>query len=294
MPVVGFSGLEKHASDHGYGLAVVNIQSLAIARGVIEGASDLNAPVVLSIRGSDLMEEIMPSLESMARRAPNPISLLATDIRDSEQAALAIRLGCNALAIDGALSDSIAGEVCAVAAACGIYVIDKIHSGPLIEIDDELESVTLGATGQVFSSWQNMEASVVELSSNFVRGIYNQAGASGQGTDALEHAGPWRPVEHLIVYNTTVDDETSAELAAEGRRVLDRIPGVRATWSGRALKPDASYRWCWLIRFAHAAVIDSYRDHPDHVAYADNHFRPIAGDRISIDYELIGTEESEA
>ena len=103
---------------------------------------------------------------------------------------------------------------------------------------------------------------------------------------------PWHPVEHLIIYNTPVDDAKSAELAAEGRRMLDRIPGVRATWSGRAVKDDAGYRWCWLFRFAHAAVIDSYREHPDHVAYADKHFRPIAGDRISIDYHLTGPEQS--
>jgi hypothetical protein len=295
MPVVGFSGLEKHANDHGYSLAVVNIHSLAIARGVIESAADLDAPVVLSVRGRDLMEEIMPSLESMARRARNPISLLATDILDSEQATLAIRLGCNALALDDALSETTADEINASAVSCGIQVIEqKALSGTLVVIDEELESVTLDAAGRVLASWHSMDAAVAEVAANLLRDSFGQAGASGQGADALENCGPWRPVEHLIVYNTTVDDKTSAGLAAEGRRVLDQIPGVRATWSGRALKPDASYRWCWLIRFAHAAVIDSYRDHPDHVAYADNHFRPIAGNRISIDYELIGTEENDA
>jgi len=39
-------------------------------------------------------------------------------------------------------------------------------------------------------------------------------------------------------------------------------------------------------------VIESYRDHPEHVAYADNHFRPQAGDRISIDYQLTGADET--
>ena len=98
-------------------------------------------------------------------------------------------------------------------------------------------------------------------------------------------------MEHLIIYNTITDDRTSAEIAAEGRRVLDRIPGVRATWSGRAVKEDAGYRWCWLIRFAHVEVIDSYREHPDHKQYADSSFRPVAGDRISIDFELTGADE---
>jgi fructose-bisphosphate aldolase, class II len=38
------------------------------------------------------------------------------------------------------------------------------------------------------------------------------------------------------------------------------------------------------VRFAHPAVIDSYRDHPDHLAFADNLFRPLAADRMTIDF----------
>jgi len=34
-------------------------------------------------------------------------------------------------------------------------------------------------------------------------------------------------------------------------------------------------------------VIESYRDHPDHVAFANQFFRPIAGDRISIDFSEV-------
>ena len=74
--------------------------------------------------------------------------------------------------------------------------------------------------------------------------------------------------------------------------VLDKIPGVRATWRGESVKSDAKYRWCWLIRFANESVIASYRDHPDHVAYANEQFRPIADNRISIDYALFGHENS--
>ncbi|QGU31791.1 Dabb family protein [Thermochromatium tepidum] len=42
----------------------------------------------------------------------------------------------------------------------------------------------------------------------------------------------------------------------------------------------------WLIRFTHEAVIDHYRDHPAHVAFADQHFRPLAPDRLTTDYRL--------
>ena len=73
-------------------------------------------------------------------------------------------------------------------------------------------------------------------------------------------------------------------MIAEGRRVLSAIPGVRDVFTGEAVQDDEKYRHTWLVRFCHPAVIDSYREHPDHVTFADKLFRPVAGERISIDY----------
>lgn len=113
-------------------------------------------------------------------------------------------------------------------------------------------------------------------------------GGAGRAAAVLAHARPWREVEHLIVYNANGGAPTDIQqVTAHGRELLAAIPGVRRVYTGEALKPDAKYRYCWLVRFAHAAVIDSYRNHPQHVAFADHEFRPIANDRVSIDYELI-------
>ena len=293
MAVVGFSELYKHATDMRYGLAVVNISALPIARGIIQSATELDAPVVLAVCGGCLIEGLLPSLEAMARAAPSPVGLVGKRIETTEQATQAIQLGCNGLVLADGLGDHVSNEIRAIAASCGIAVIEQhALTGPLIEIEDELDTVTLGAIGQAPASWQQIDESVALAATKHLRNIFNKSGATGQGRAVFETCQPWRPVEHLIVYNTNTDDTTSAELAAEGRRVLDRIPGVRATWSGQAITADAGYRWCWLIRFAHPAVIDSYREHPDHVAYANNYFRPIAADRISIDYELIGADET--
>ena len=68
---------------------------------------------------------------------------------------------------------------------------------------------------------------------------------------------------------------------------LSQIPGVREVFTGEAIQEGAHYRFSWLVRFCHPAVIDSYREHPDHIAFADSLFRPIAGDRISIDYRAV-------
>ncbi|OGI59262.1 MAG: hypothetical protein A2V58_05630 [Candidatus Muproteobacteria bacterium RBG_19FT_COMBO_61_10] len=55
-------------------------------------------------------------------------------------------------------------------------------------------------------------------------------------------------------------------------------------FTGWAMQDQAKYRFCWLVQFSHSKVVDSYRDHPEHVAFASEYFRPIAADRLSIDF----------
>jgi fructose-bisphosphate aldolase class II len=111
---------------------------------------------------------------------------------------------------------------------------------------------------------------------------------AGRAAEILAHCEPWLPVEHLIIYNVEGLDEAGvAHMMAEGQRVLSAIPGVRELTTGEAVKQDAAYRYTWLVRFCHPAVIDSYREHPDHVAFANNLFRPVAGGRVSIDYKAV-------
>jgi len=110
-------------------------------------------------------------------------------------------------------------------------------------------------------------------------------GGAGRADEVTAACRPWREVEHLIVYNLSdTSPEETATMMAEGRRILGTIPGVRQVITGTSIREDASYRHCWLMRFAHLAVIDSFREHPDHQAFADGRFRPRARDRISIDY----------
>ncbi|RMG58951.1 MAG: ketose-bisphosphate aldolase [Gammaproteobacteria bacterium] len=113
-------------------------------------------------------------------------------------------------------------------------------------------------------------------------------GSAGQADAVLASAEPWRPVEHVIIYNVEGLDEAGVhEMMRHGREVLGRIPGVRRVITGEAVQEQARYRFAWLVEFVHPAVIKSYRDHPGHTAFADNHFRPVAGDRISIDYRVV-------
>ncbi len=109
---------------------------------------------------------------------------------------------------------------------------------------------------------------------------------AGQAAEARVRCRRWTPVEHVILFNVQGLDEAGAtDMMAEGRHVLAAVPGVRRVFSGQAVQQEARYRYCWVIRFVHPAVIDSYRYHPQHVDFADGRFRPVARDRISIDYQ---------
>ena len=100
----------------------------------------------------------------------------------------------------------------------------------------------------------------------------------------LQRCRPWVNVEHLIFFNLTCNEPEAAGIIAEGERVLGTIPGVRRVFSGKALKDSDHYRYCWRVQFASEAVVESYREHPVHVSYADTYFRPHAGDRVTEDF----------
>ncbi len=113
-------------------------------------------------------------------------------------------------------------------------------------------------------------------------------GSAGRADEVLAECRPWRPVEHVIFYNVKgIGDDQVEAMAARGREVLATIPGVRRVYTGRAVQHGAQYRFSWVVRFAHENVIATYRDHPEHVAFADDWFRPVAGDRVTIDFSGI-------
>lgn len=111
-------------------------------------------------------------------------------------------------------------------------------------------------------------------------------GGEGRADEVLASAAAQREIEHVIFYNTKgIDKDKVEELMRIGHDSLGKIPGVRRVFTGHALTQDARFKHCWVIKFSDESVVESYKNHPDHVAYADTHFRPVAGDRISIDFE---------
>jgi fructose-bisphosphate aldolase class II len=104
---------------------------------------------------------------------------------------------------------------------------------------------------------------------------------------------PWQPVEHLILYNgdganAAQIDAQIATMMTHGQEVLSRIPGVRRVFAGSAIPHQAHYQYCWLVQLAHPKVIDSCQHHPEYVAFANQYLRPLAQDRITIDFAATG------
>ena len=111
-------------------------------------------------------------------------------------------------------------------------------------------------------------------------------GSEGRADEILACAAPQRDVEHVIFYNTEgIDKDKVEELMRIGHETLGKIPGVRRIFTGHAITEDAKFKHSWVIKFTDESVVESYKNHPDHVDYADTHFRPVAGDRITIDFE---------
>lgn len=118
-------------------------------------------------------------------------------------------------------------------------------------------------------------------------------GSAGRAAEVLERCHAWQSVQHVIIYNAdNISIEQVDTIMHRGQDILAKIPGVRRVISGTAAEKKAKYQFCWLIEFAHQNVIESYREHPDHVKFANDLFRPVAGDRISIDFVEISTEQN--
>jgi len=112
--------------------------------------------------------------------------------------------------------------------------------------------------------------------------------SAGRAAEVMIQCGTWNNVEHVIVYNTSENDPTVIQIMLrKGKQQLSSIPGVLDVRIGRATDEKSKYRYCWLVRFAHESVIEKYKTHPVHVSYADSYFRPIAGERVTNDYEIL-------
>ena len=160
MSLVSPSHLINHARDAGYRLPVIEIESLPVMRGALTAAKELDAPLIAAVRGARRISELLPSLEAMARSAPGPVLLLGAEVKDAEEATLAVRNGCNLLSVADRRDEPTVTAISKIAEACGIPLVEmrsgavvseeKLDSPPVatrIELEQALSAVSGGPQG---------------------------------------------------------------------------------------------------------------------------------------------------
>lgn len=282
MPLTNAQDLLNHAREENYRVPAFEIASLDHIVSVIEVAERAAAPLILAL-AADAGRGFAPALVAMvvaARASKVPVVIEARTPPDGELVARAIRGGANNVVLRpaaGTASKDIEAAV-QVARASGV---------PLFAVDAGLTAATgIADPGPGYRDGGRLPVTPRAACAEAERFI-NACGATGRAARTLAACRPWREVEHLIVFNVNEDRDARfvEQMMGRGRAVLGAIPGVQRVFTGRALRDDARYRYCWLVRFASPAVVASYRDHPDHTVFANTQFRPVAADRISVDFE---------
>jgi hypothetical protein len=292
MAILNLYDLQKHSDNERYELPAINVQSLSVLKGVVAWAKKSDVPFVVTIDGDEIKNGLIPSIEEVLRSENVASSILARRVVSKEQAVEALRKGCQAIYVNNNCSEETQLEITTLATACGVTGKgDKLTKSDYLEIDEGVELSSVARMIGQANSWKELDAAIISAVTDVMSEKYSQLSAKGKGLDAMRQCKRYTPIEHLIIYNSSLNEEQTRKAVERGREVLNNIPGVRATWSGESVVENAKYRWCWLIRFANESVIPFYRDHPDHVAYANEQFRPMADDRISIDYMLEGPED---
>ncbi len=312
MPLYQLKSLLQQAQSAGFALPACRIVDLKGLDAALHAADQASSPMVFQVDASRAgplgLSVLLPAIEAAAEASRLPLSILM-DAADSRQTAVeAIRLGCNGVVIEGDSAEITASAE--MARQCDITVVARCVSGetPSAEVVDGLALSDARADLQArdstalplllsdaagFSLPPLIEAGVALLGmgcaptpAEILQWIQG-CGSADRADALLQTCALIEPVEHLIIYNLSeAASERAEEIMAQGRKVLGRIPGVRKVLTGTAIKQDAQYRLCWLVRFTGPSVIAGYRDHPLHKEYADIWFRPFAADRISIDYRL--------
>ncbi|MGD9740467.1 MAG: Dabb family protein [Bauldia sp.] len=254
MAIVDPSDLFRHAAANGYSVPVVGAPGLAAAVTALGAAEEAECPLVLSVFETGMaplaLETAMPAIEATAERAGVPVVLRLDGVADRQGLGRATRLGFNLVGFAPGADPSLA---------------ELAARGGVMAADDAVPRAP--------------EAGAVALESS---------PAGGRARAALAAVRRWRAVEHVVMFNAEGLAEAEIErLFRIGCEALGAVPGVRDVRVARAITPGARYGLCWFVRFANETVAATYKDDPGHVEFADTHFRPVAADRLTIDFVIL-------
>lgn len=278
------------ATREGFALPCFDIPDLALATAAVEAAADMDSPVVLHPTRDTAL--LMPALGALTRLAPIPCAMVLSNVGDRGDAAEAVRLGAAGLAVAEADRPHLAemADSCAIALlSAPTHAAD--HDCPpapgFAWLRGELaEAVATPVSRRQAEAGRSLPwEDLIETAHKAARGraaaAIGRCGSAGWAEKLAAQCRVRREVDHIVLYNAEGD---VGGMVAEGMRALAAVPGVRQVFAGKAVTNDARYAHAWVVRFVDAGVIGWYRDHPLHARFADRHFRPVAGDRMTIDF----------
>lgn len=98
-------------------------------------------------------------------------------------------------------------------------------------------------------------------------------------------------IRHVAMFTFKPDapEETPASLAAELSQLPGKVPSISAYAYGADLGlREGNYDFAVIADFENEADFRTYVDHPDHVAFIQDHLRPVLAERVSIQIEIGG------
>ncbi|MEM3382736.1 MAG: Dabb family protein [Nitrososphaerales archaeon] len=95
-------------------------------------------------------------------------------------------------------------------------------------------------------------------------------------------------IKHIVLFNLKASTiKQFDQFVKTTKETLSKIPGVQNLSVGLSIKPDARYNYSITMDFDNERLLKEYREHPIHVKYRDEYFKPNIEEYISLDYELI-------
>ena len=136
------------------------------------------------------------------------------------------------------------------------------------------------------ASYTQMTSGVKDAISTETERMIRLCGSGGRAAEVLTQCRLWQEVEQVVLYNVPekMAENEVAAIMRGGQEALGAISGVRKVRTGKSLRSDGQYHYCWLIRFASQEGAEHYRAHPAHLRFVDKTLRPIAPDLLTIDY----------
>lgn len=143
--LIHMADLLQHARRNGYAVGGYDIVSLEFLEAIVAACERDAAPAILSLAESHFhhydFATLMPAVVEAARRARVPFAIHLDHGASRESVIQAIRLGCNAVMIDGSHlpygdNAALTRDIVALAHGCGIPVEGELGYVPGVEGED--------------------------------------------------------------------------------------------------------------------------------------------------------------